>query len=131
EVEGILEGLEETARVLKAELIAAAKEIIGGARERIDEAKGLGLDVAEASGILVNADAYYEKAQDDDAGEFARVAGQKAEGLIAERQEAKVREEASRKDAARTAIEHIRKLIDDLARADIEILGAKDVASRG
>ena len=130
EVEGILEGLEETGRVLKAELIAAAKEIIGGARERIDKAKGLGLDIAEASGILVNADAYYEKARYDDAVEFARVAGQKAEGLIAERQEAKVREEADRKDAARTAIEHVRKLVDDLARADIEIVGAKDLVSR-
>src|SRR5207249_1716153 len=66
----------------------------------------------------------------DDAVEFARVAEQRADALIREHDEALAAEERARRDTARAGIDKIKKLIDDLSRADIEILGAKDAVSK-
>ena len=130
EVDLLLGGIEETALALKAELTSAAKEILDRARTRIKKAKDLGLDVGEPEGILVNAEAYFGRGEYDDAVEFARVAEQKADALIRSHDEAIAAEERSRRDAARGSIDRIKRLVDDLSRADIEILGAKEVVAR-
>lgn len=130
EVDLVLGGIEETALALKAELTTAAKEILERARARIAQAKGLGLHTDEAAGILVNAEAYFERGEYDDAVEFARVAEGKADALIRAHDEALATEERARRDAARAAIDRIKRLVDDLSRADIEILGSKEAVSR-
>jgi len=130
EVDLLLGDMEETARALKTELTRAAENLINRARVRIGAAKALELDTDEASGVLVNAQAYFERGDYDDAVEFARVAEQKADALIRAHDEALVAQERARRDAARAGIDRIKKLIDDLSRADIELLGAKDAVAR-
>ncbi|HTD81608.1 MAG TPA: hypothetical protein VK723_05620, partial [Thermoplasmata archaeon] len=130
EVDFLLGDIEETARALKNELTSAAENLINRARSRIEQARLLELDTDEASGVLVNAHAYFERGDYDDAVEFARVAEQKADRLIRAHDEAIVAQERARRDAGRAGIDRIKKLIDDLSRADIEILGAKDAVAR-
>ena len=129
-VDVILEDVEDTARELKGELTAAANEIVRRARGRIEEAKALGLDTSEPTGILASADAYFEQGQFDDAVEFALSAEQRAAVRIREHHEEVARQERKRREAARGAIERMKKQIDDLSRADIEIIGAKEFMTR-
>src|SRR5207249_9027673 len=98
--------------------------------DRIQAAKDLELDTDEANGILVNAQAYFERGDYDDAVEFARVAEQKAEALIRAHEETLVAHERTRRDLGRASIDSIKKLIDDLSRADIELLGSKEAVSK-
>jgi len=130
DVDLLLGDIEETARALKTELTTAATNLIDRARARIAQAKSLGLDTDDASGALVNAVAYFERGDYDDAVEFARVAEQKADALVRAHEETLAAMERARRDAGRAAIDQIKKLTDDLSRADIEILGAKGAVKR-
>jgi len=130
EADAVLAGVEETANELKAQLTSAAGDLLWRAKARIEQAATLGLEAEEAASIFVNAREYYERGELDDAVEFARVAEQKADAAIRAHDEGLAAADREKREAGRAAIDRIKKLIDDLSRADIELLGSKEAVAK-
>ncbi len=130
DAEAVLADLEETAKALQGELRSASRQLIDRARSTVAKARNLKVDVEEAGSILSNAEAYFDRDEYDDAVEYARVAEQKADSAVRARQEELASKEREGRDRARAEIQRVRKLLDELAKADIEIVGSKEHLTR-
>jgi hypothetical protein len=130
EVEGILLELEKTASELKAQLLVAAKAIIERGSERLKKAVEHDIPTGEAADILDTAKESLRAGNIDKAIEYGSIAENKADEAIKiweARQEALRTKE---QDLAKAEIANFKKLIADLSRADIDIMGAGEAIQK-
>jgi len=125
-VETRLSDIEATIKEITAELRNAAIGLISRARRHIARAQTLRINVEEATSILSSAEAYLERGEYDDAIEFGQVAEQRADAAMRAYEEGLESKEREDREQARALILRLRKLVDELAKADIEIVGSKD-----
>ena len=130
EVDEVLADLDATAKELMEELVGAAKALIARADRRINDARGMGIDVDEAVGLLNNAESYFERGDYDDAVEYARAAEKRILDALKTVEDAKAEEGRRAREAARAEIDAVKKVIADLSRADISIVGADLAVAR-
>lgn len=130
DVETLLQDIERTAGELKAQLVVAAKEIISRAEERMKAAESRKLDMAEAHGVLDTAKEALSGGNIDKAIEYGSMGEKKADEAIKlfdERQESlRVREE----EVARNSIALFKKMMSDLSRADIDVMGSAEALEK-
>ncbi len=129
-VDAVLTDLEETAREMRAELVAATRFLLTKAREAVDAAERAGVDVSEARRLLENSDVFLTKGKLDDAVESANTAKQRVDALVRVRSEEEARKERVRIETARQKIDRLKMVIEDLRRADISIDGSEDALSQ-
>ncbi|TLZ51805.1 MAG: hypothetical protein E6K18_03965 [Methanobacteriota archaeon] len=122
-VDLVLGDLEETAREMRAELIAATKFLISKAREAVQNGERQGVDVAEAKSLLESADGFLAKGKLDDAVESANTAKQRVDAALRLRSEDDARKEKLRVETARQKIDRMKQIMADLNRADITVDG--------
>ncbi len=127
DVDAILTGLDETAKELMDELVAAARALIQRAEQRIQDGRDRGVPVDEAAEQVSRATTHFEHQEYADAVELARAADKSVVEALKLIEDAKALETRRAQDAARTELQSLRKIIADLARADIAIVNA-DVA---
>ncbi len=125
-VDGVLAELEETAREMRAELVAATRFLLSKAKEAVDAAERAGVDVTEARRLLENAGQFLSKGKLDDAVESANTAKARVDALLRVRSEEEARKERLRLETARQKIERLKVTVDDLHRADITVDGAQE-----
>ena len=130
EVERLLQDLEKTASELKAQLMVAAKSIMERASERLKMAAEHGIAVGEAPDLLETARESLRSGNIDKAIEYGSIAEKKSDEAIKAweiQQEAlKTREQ----DLARAEVASFKKLMADLSRADIDIMGATEALGK-
>ena len=129
-IDTVLGDLEETAREMRAELVAATRFLLTKAREAVDAAERAGIDVSEARRLLENADAFLGKGKLDDAVESANTAKQRVDAAMRLRSEEEARKEKVRIETARQKIDRLKMVIDDLHRADITIDGSEEAIGK-
>ncbi|MBI4415992.1 MAG: hypothetical protein HY557_03305, partial [Euryarchaeota archaeon] len=129
-VDALLLDLEETAREMRAELVAAARFILSKARESVEAAEQAGIDVADARVLIQNAQGFLEKGKLDDAVEAANTAKQRADTALRLKSEEEARAERMRLETARQKIDRLRVTLDDLHRADIGVEGADEALTQ-
>ncbi len=126
----ILGELEETTREMRAELVAATKYLLQKATEAVESAERAGLDVTDARGLLENANGFVTKGRLDDAVESANNAKLRAETGIRLKSEEEAREEKVRIETARQKIDRLKRIMDDLHRADITVDRSDDAMAK-
>jgi len=126
DAEAGLSELEGTTKGITLGLRNSARGLIDRARRHITRAQGLRLNIEEAGSILSSAESYLDQGEYDDAVEFAQVAEQRADAALRSHEEGLEAKEREEREQARALILRIRKLVDELAKADIEIVGSKD-----
>ncbi len=130
DVDAILTDLDATASELMDELVAAARTLIQRADHRVQEGREKGVDVEEAAAELARAQSHFDTKEYADAVEFARAAEKKVVEALKLIEDAKALESRRAQEAARTELQSLRKVIADLARADIAIVNADVAMSR-
>lgn len=125
-VDAVLGDLEEIARDMRADLVAATRYLLSKAREAVDAAARAGIDVTESQSLLANADTFLSKGKLDDAVESANSAKQRVDAAMRLKTEEEARKERVRIETARQKIDRLKMVIDDLHRADITIDGSED-----
>ena len=130
DVDAILSELDDTAKELMDELVAAARSLIERADRKIKEGKEKGVDTEEATGELSRAETHFEHEEYADSVEFARAAETKVTEAIKLIEDAKALEAQRARDAARAELQSLRKVIADLSRADISIVNADSAVAR-
>lgn len=123
-VDQALADLDATAKELVEELVAAAKALTARANRKINDARGAGIDVDEAVGLLNKAESYFERGDYDDAVEYARAAEKKVVEALKEIEEKETEEKRHAMEAARAEIAAVKRIVSDLGRADISIVNA-------
>jgi len=126
EVENHLVGVEEFAKSLKLALGTAARDMIEKAKFGIAKGKEIQIDLPEAISILANAENSFGKGRFDEAIELAKIAEQKAEIAVKRHFEGLEARERENIEKARQRVERLKRIMEDLGKADIEITGSKD-----
>jgi len=129
-VDEILADLDATAKELMDELVTAAKNLVIRATKTTNDARGLGIDTTDATALLAKAEAYFERADYDDAVEYARAAERKIQLALADREKEKADAERTARDSAQSELGTLKKIIADLGRADISIVTADAALTR-
>ncbi len=124
DVDAILTDLDDTAKELMDELVAAARSLIQRAEQRVQEGREKGVQVDEAAEELSRAQTHFDRQEYADAVELARAAEKNVAEALKLIEDAKALETRRAQDAARAELQSLRKIIADLARADISIVGA-------
>ncbi len=101
DVDAILSELDETAKELMDELVAAARSLIDRADRKVKEGEDKGVHADEAAGELARAQTHFEQQEYADAVEFARAAETKVTEAIKLIEDAKALEAQRAKEAAR------------------------------
>jgi hypothetical protein len=130
DVEGILQELETTASELKAQLLVAAKAIIERGTERLKRATEYGIPTGEAAEILDTAKESLQTGKIDRAIEYGSIAENKADEAIKVWETQQEAFRTKEQDLAKAEIANFKKLIADLSRADIEIMGSGDAVEK-
>ena len=130
DVDAILSELDDTAKELMDELVGAARSLIDRAGRTIQEGQEKGVPTEEATGELERARTHFEHQEYADAVEFSRSAETKVSEAIKLIEDAKVLETRRAQEAARGELQSMRKVIADLARADITIVNADGAVAR-
>ena len=127
DVDAILTDLDATAKELMDELVAAARALIERADTKIQEGREKGVGVDDAIADLARARNHLEHQEYADAVEYARSAEKKVVEALRLIEDARVIETRRAQEVARAELQSLRKVVADLARADIAIMNA-DVA---
>ena len=130
DVEAILQDLEKTASELKAQLLVAAKAIISRATERLAKATERSIDVGEAAEILETAKESLASGAIDKAIEYGSIAEKKADDALKLWEDQREAVRVKEYDLAKAEIANVKKLMADLSRADIDIMGSADAVER-
>ncbi|HYM40589.1 MAG TPA: DUF5915 domain-containing protein, partial [Thermoplasmata archaeon] len=130
DVDAILSGLDDTAKELMDELVAAARALIQRAERKIQEGMENGVDVTDAADQLARAQSHFDHEEYADAVEFARAAETRMTEALKLIEDAKALELRKAQDAARKELQALRKVLADLARADISIVNADAAMAR-
>jgi hypothetical protein len=130
DVDAILTELDDTAKELMDELVAAARALIQRAERKIQEGKEKGIDIGGASEELARAQSHFDHEEYADAVEYARAAETKVSEALKIIEDTKALEVRRAQEAARGELQALRKVIADLARADIAIVNGDAAMSR-
>ncbi len=130
EVDRLLTELERTTRELKAQLMVAAKSFISRAEEKLKLVDERGLDAGESKRILDTAKDSLENGYTDKAIEYASIAEKKADSVLLDWEDQRALLKHKEEEIARASISLFKRMLSDLSRADIDIMGSSEALQK-
>lgn len=126
-VDEILSPLEESCIEVKDEFSAAAHYLLGRAKDMVAKAQHLKLNSAQAENYVLNAEENLRRGDVDDAIELACLAEHSARSQVSRHEESLKVSAVQEKERAQAELLRTRKTLEDLRKADIEIVGASHI----